>query len=328
MKIGIIGFGGLGKAFVRLLEESELKYKIIFILRKNGGIIDENGLDIYNIIKNEDDISKHSKWKNGLDFYNSINSKVDLLIEVSSTNIVNGEPAMSYIKTALSKGINVVTANKGPILFGYDSLRKLAKENKVFLGIGCTTGGALPSIDTGIIGCSGSKINEIEGILNGTSNYILKEMEVNNLSYKDALIKAQDLGIAEVNPNLDVEGYDTAIKILILANVLMGSKIKLKDIEIEGITQVTKEKINIAKSKGNKIKLIGRAKLIDDKVRVSVEIEEINNSHPLFMVDDKNKGVVYRTDNLGDITVIGGASSPRNSAASLMRDIINNIKIR
>src|SRR5699024_8396068 len=135
---------------------------------------------------------------------------VDIVIEMTPTNLNTGEPGLSHITKSLSNGIHVITANKGPILLAYDELYKIAKENNVQLGIGCTTGGALPSINSGIVELAGSKITSIVGILNGTTNFILEEMEKNGIEYREALKKAQKLGIAESDPTLDVKGFDTA----------------------------------------------------------------------------------------------------------------------
>lgn len=323
MNIGIIGYGGVGKAFIRLLEEKNIKYKIKFILKSNGGIGDKDGLNIEEIISKEDNIQESYAWRDGLTLGDVIDYGIDYLIELTPTNIETGEPALSYIKLALGKGINVVTGNKGPILIDYKGLKKLAEENKVFLGIGCTTGGALPSISGGVVGCAGSDIQYIEGILNGTTNFILKEMNDNRINYEEALKRAQKLGIAETNPYLDVEGYDTAIKMIILANALMDGNISLKDAEIKGITKLSEDDFIKARKEECKIKLIGKVYREGDKIKVKVAPEYVRKEHNLFNVEGKNKGVSFYTDSLGDITIFGGASGMRNAAASILRDIIN-----
>ena len=143
------------------------------------------------------------------------------------------------------------------------------------------------------------------------------------IEYENALNKAISLGIAEANYKLDVEGFDTAAKILILANVLMNADLTLKDIEICGINCLRKDSILEEKNKGNKIKLIGKVYRENDKIRAYVRPESVNSEHPLYFVDKKNKGVYYKTDTLGDISIIGGASGTINAAASILRDIIN-----
>lgn len=326
MNIGVIGYGGVGKAFIRLLQDKNLEVNLIFILKSNGGIIGENPLSLEEVIESEYELENHRCWKNKINFYDVVDSDIDLLVDVTPTNKDTGEPTLSYIKLALSKGINVVTANKGPVLIDYSGMKEIAEKNGVFLGLGCTTGGALPTLSTGEVGCAGAEIQSIEGILNGTTNFILKEMEDNDVTYEEALKKAQNLGIAEREPSLDVEGYDTAIKMVIITNALMSSNIKLTDVEVEGITSLSLDKIREIKAEGKKIKLLGRTYIEDEIIKIKVSPEAIGKNHNLYGVEGSNKGISYKTDTLGDITVIGGASSTKNAAAAILRDIVNLYK--
>lgn len=334
MDIGLIGFGGVGQAFVKLLIEKKkyilkkynLDLKVKYIVKSDGGIYKANGLDLEEVIefinKNKS-IKEHISWKNDLSIDEIIkNNDIDTLVELTSTNIENGEPGLTHMKRALESGINVVTGNKGPIILKYKELKKIADKNSVKLKVGCTTGGALPSINGGLYDVAGSEIQAIEGILNGTTNYILSKMSMEEVSYEEALSQAQKDGIAEANPSLDVLGYDTASKMVILANVLMGANIKLKDIEVQGITEVKLETIEKARKENKKLKLIGKVQREDNMVKAYVRPIEIKEDHPLYFVDYKNKGVYFKTDILGDISIIGGASGTRNAAASILRDLV------
>lgn len=335
MRIAIIGYGGVGRALVRLIRDKrdELRKEgiepiIKYIITSQGGIYDGEGIDLDKFITyslKHRDITNYPEGGSKDIFFRQIidNKDVDLVIEMTPTNIKNGQPALSYISTSLKNGINVITANKGPILLAYRELYELAKENKVQLGIGCTTGGALPSINAGIIDLAGAKILSIEGILNGTTNFILEEMEKNKIEYEEALKKAQELGIAEADPTLDVEGWDAATKLLILASVLMGGDKGLEDLDIEGITSIKYEDIERALKEGKRYKLIARAYLVDGDIRLKVGPELIGSDNPLYYVKGKNKAVRYITDTLGDLTVAGGASGVVPAAASILRDMIN-----
>jgi homoserine dehydrogenase len=332
MDIGILGYGGVAKALIKLLQDKKdtlksmnLDIKIKYIIKSDGGIYNNNGIDIEEIIKNNFNLKTYKdKFDEKININTIIKNKdIDTLIELTSTNIETGEPGLTHIKLALENSINVVTGNKGPILLQYKNLKKLANKNKVNLGIGCTTGGALPSINVGTFDLAGANILAIEGILNGTSNYILTEMYENEIEYSEALNKAIGFGIAEANYNLDVQGYDTASKILILANAIMNSDLSIKDIDIKGIDLLDKNLIMNEKKRGNKIKLIGKVYKEGSQIKAYVRPEVICKSHPLYCVDDKNKGVFYSTDTLGDISVIGGASGTMNAAASILRDVIN-----
>lgn len=334
MNIGLIGFGKVGQALIQLfveknnylIKKNNLIIKVKYIIKSNGGIYDSKGIDLEEIntyIKENKRLEDHRLWINKLNIDLIINNHdIDTLVELTSTNIIDGEPAATYMKKALINRINVVTGNKGPILLYYKELKFLADKNKVAIKVGCTTGGALPSITGGVYDLAGSEINSIEGILNGTTNYILSKMTNDKVSYEEALKEAQQYGIAEKDPSLDVLGYDTACKILILSNVLMNTNLKLKDIEICGINGIKLDEINKCKVENKKVKLIGRIEKKENNINAYVKPIAIDDSHPLYSVEYKNKGIYFNTDTLGDISIIGGASSPKNAAAAILRDII------
>ena len=148
-------------------------------------------------------------------------------------------------------------------------------------------------------------------------------MSEKEVSYEEALHKTQSIGIAETNPYMDVEGYDTAIKMIILTNYFFDSQIALKDVDIVGISNLSKEVINRAKDSGGKIKLLGKTYRENDEIKIKVSPEILNDEHSLYSVDGKNKGILFKTDVLGNITIIGGASGVENAAASIVRDITN-----
>lgn len=334
MEIGIIGFGGVGQSLIKLLvkkrkyifEKYNLDIKVKYIVKSDGGIYKANGIDLEELlefINKNKSIKEHILWKSNLSIQEVIkNNDIDTLIELTSTNIETVEPGLTHIKRALESKINVVTGNKGPIILKYKELKEIADKNSVELKVGCTTGGALPSINGGLYDVAGSEIQAIEGILNGTTNYILSKMTNDNVTYEESLKQAQKNGIAEANPSLDILGYDTACKIIILSNVLMDTNIKLEDIEIKGITEVTLEDIEKAKVENKKLKLIGKVEKIDNMIKAYVKPIIINENHPLYFVDYKNKGVYFKTDTLGDISIIGGASGTMNAAASILRDVV------
>lgn len=335
MKIAILGFGGVGKAFIQLLhkkmnhlKEIHLDIQVLYIFNSRGCLYMPEGIPI-------DDLSKHLDSGGSLEnyplnvFYDSSfdtmieNGDADMLVELTPTNIETGQPALGYIERALKNGMHVISGNKGPIVLKYHDLKTMAYENGVQLGVGCTVGGALPSMNAGLFDIAGSEIQSIEGVLNGTSNHILNMMEKHGISYKDALHMAQKSGISEANPRLDVEGFDTASKLLILTNVLCKQKHSLDTIHIEGITGLSQEDIHVAKLENKRYKLIGRAERTAHDFIVKVGLEKIDSNHPFYNVDGKNKAVRFTTDTMGELTLIGGASGTTPAAASILRDIIN-----
>lgn len=335
MRIGLIGLGGVGKALLMLLVDKQnelskigLNISVNYVINSKGGVYDKNGIDLSNLIGFLNSGSNLSEYEYGgsknIDFSTIMNNKdIDLLVELTQTNKETGEPGMTHISNSLSSGINVVTANKGPIMLNYKKLKEIAIKNNIQLGIGCTTGGALPSINGGVFDLSGSEVKSIEGVLNGTTNFIIKEMEDKNTTYEEALLIAQELGIAERNPSMDVDGWDTAIKLLILTNVIFGTEKKLEDIRVEGISHIKPIDIKSAISNGYKLKLVGKSIKTNNGIEMSVKVERVFKDNPLFIVDGKNKAVKYFSDTLGDLTIIGGASGVVPAAASVLRDIVN-----
>ena len=335
MRIAIIGYGGVGKAFLQLLinKKDELLSegidpKLIYVISSKGGVYDSNGIDLIEFkdySKTNKDITKYIHGGSEDISFNTLleNKDIDLVVEMTPTNKTTGEPGMTHIIKSLENGFNVITSNKGPILLAYKKLYEIAKKNNVQLGIGCTTGGALPTINGGVIDMAGSTITSIEGVLNGTTNFILNEMENTGVEYLEALKRAQELGIAETDPSLDVEGWDTATKLLILTNVLMNEEKTLDDIKVEGITSVKCSDIQEAAKSHQKFKLVGKTTRREEKIEMSVKLEKLNSDNPLYGVDGKKKAVRYTSDILGDLTIIGGASGVIPAAASILRDLIN-----
>jgi homoserine dehydrogenase len=303
MRIVLIGCGGVGQAFVKLVEDKQQ-----FLAAKGLP------LQITHII----DLA------NSDDFMPLLSSKtVDLAVLATPTNKESGEPGYSYIKAALSHGLHVVTADKGPVLLAYHELKELAAANGVKLGIGCTTSGALPAINGGLLDLAGAAIHSIEGVLNGTTNFILEEMREKQKSYAEALSEAQQLGIAETDPSLDVEGWDTAIKLLILTNALLGEHKRLADIEVRGITALTPADIEQAARAGLRYRLVGKSAYEQGQLVMKVEPLALDPAHPFYQAEGTNKAVRYISDTLGELTISGGASSVRAAAAALLRDIVN-----
>jgi homoserine dehydrogenase len=333
MRIGIIGLGGVGRALISLLIEKSdelitmgVKPKIVFVLNSSSGCYREEGIDLRELLDHLEtsrDLSLLDGGFQGGDIHGLLDvANLDFLIEATPTDKTTGEPALGHILSALGRGVNVVTANKGPVMLYYRRLKDLADTMGVSLGIGCTAGGALPTISSGQYDLLGARVTGIRGVLNGTTNYILTLMEEEGLEYIEALGKAQKEGIAETDPAMDVEGWDTAIKLIIITNALMGSNLKLQDASIEGIQNLKLEDVNKAIAQGKKIKLIGKVQREGNSWNLVVAPEAVDKNDIFFGVNGKNKGVQYLTDTLGEIAVLGGASNLKGAAASLLRDLL------
>jgi len=335
-KIGLIGFGNVGKAFIKLysemkdywLEKYGLSASFYYIITSRGGVIKNESIDIEQLLsaaRPTGRLDSFHGWKDGLTFSEAIHqSSINLLVEVSPTAIKNnGEPAATTIATALRSNISVATGNKAPFLFHYRELHELARKNNLLLGIGCTTGAALPSVNFGTYALAGSKITKIEGILNGVCNFILTRMEEKSISFDQALREAQARGIAETDPAYDIDGWDTAAKIIIISNTLIGTNLTLKSIAVEGIRNITPDLILQSRNAQKRIKLTGFTEIAGNIIRAGVSLKEFDSSSTLYNVMGTRKVIIYYTEPAGQFIVEGGASSPAGAAYSLWRDIIN-----
>lgn len=330
--IVLTGFGSVGREFIRLLQEKSemigqnynLDLRLVAVGGRDGFICSEEGLDLHALSKYELGSKSLSDYARdyGMSLTNSY-VNADVLVEATPTNVESGEPGFSNMITAFSKRMDVVAISKGALVAHYDKVFEVAKANKVRIKYSAATAAALPTKDIGEISLAGSEIVGIEGILNGTTNYILTCMQEEGLSFEEALRIAQQKGIAETNPDLDVKGIDSACKILLLSNDLLGTRYALKDLSIQGIDGITKEQMAESKRRGTKFKLLAKAYKEDGKAHINIAPTEISSGHLLFGVDGTNKGIVFQTDTMGAVCAIGGSSSPRGAAAAALKDVIN-----
>jgi len=254
-------------------------------------------------------------------------SGADVLIESSPTVLEDGGPALQHIREAVEHNMNIVTLAKGPLVVAFEEIKEACRQKNLSFKFSGTTAAALPTIDIGEGSLAGCEIQSIEGVLNGTTNYILSRMMEEEISYQDCLRETIEAGIAEKNHHLDTGGFDTACKILILANSLMEAKKTLNDVNIEGIEGVRIEDVQEAKRTNHTIKLLGRAnKNEKDEVIIEVKPIMIPKTHLLAQVNLKNKGILFDTDLMGEVAAMGGKSDPRGAAAAALKDLINIYK--
>jgi len=245
----------------------------------------------------------------------------DVIVELSFTNLQTGEPATSHIRAALSAGKHVVTTNKGPVALHYSELATLAAQHKVQLGVEGTVMSGTPTLRLGreLLGAAG--IERVQGILNGTTNFILTRMEA-GAAYPAALSEAQALGYAEADPSGDVEGFDAAGKVVILARLLFGAEIGMADVQRQGITQLTPADIDTAKAAGERWKLIGSLAVSDGKVQAAVRPTRLPLSNPLAGVGGATNAIQFHTRLLGDVTLIGPGAGRLETGYAVIEDLL------
>ncbi|WXG42460.1 MAG: homoserine dehydrogenase [Candidatus Freyarchaeum deiterrae] len=326
--MAFVGFGNVGKAVARvMLEKRELFQKIGFeptvvgIFEKNGSWIDDEGLNLQEILSEGE---SSPSWVEGANAKELIpDFDCELIVEMTVTNIKDGEPGLTHFKEALNSGKDVVTSNKGPLVIAFPELMDLAEKKGRMLLYEATVGGAIPIFYAAREALLVNKVTSITGILNGTSNYILTRMTDEKISFNAALREAQEKGYAEADPTYDVEGIDAASKLVILANGILRIKKKLKDVRIEGISKITPEVIELAMEDGYLVKHIGYV----DQNRIDVMPRLIPKSSPLAVGGTLNV-VTFETDVANDITFIGRGAGPRETSSAILGDILYINKIR
>lgn len=334
MRLLLIGFGTVGQGLAELLVEKKAKlnehygmdFSVVGISDQlKGSVVNPKGIDLVAALQKVESGGSLADLP-GENFNGDANEMIgsvaaDVMFEATYTDIKTGEPATSHIRTALEKGMHVVTTNKGPLALFYQDLAELARDKGVqFLFEGTVMSGT-PLINLLRETLAGSRIEEVKGILNGTTNYILTRME-EGLSYDDALQKAQDLGYAEAVPDADVLGWDALAKVTILAKVIYGAHGNPFDFPCEGITGISAADIEDAKNRGKRFKLIGKVWREGSLVKASVAPEEIDMGHPLAGVMGAVNAATVTTDTLNDVTIVGPGAGKKETGFSMLVDLI------
>jgi homoserine dehydrogenase len=244
------------------------------------------------------------------------NIDAEIVMELTPTNLKDGEPGLSHIISAMKYGKNVITVNKGPLSVAFSSLIELANFNGISFKFSGTVGGGTPILEFAKRCLKGDRIVSFKGILNGTTNYILSKME-EGLTFTDALKDAQIKGYAEAVPSLDIDGYDAAAKLVIMANWLMGMKVSLEDVNRNGITTVKTQEVSEALKKGNAVKLIATC----ENKKLVVKPMEVSKLDPLCVNGTLNS-VTFSLEYAGNQTIIGRGAGGIETASALLRDMI------
>ncbi len=248
-------------------------------------------------------------------------TNANVIIEVSFTDLTTGEPALTHCRAAFEVGKSVILTNKGPVALAYHDLSERAKAQGVFFGYEGTVMSGTPALRLAREALAGCSVGSVRGILNGTTNYILTQMEA-GASYADALAEAQRLGYAEADPTGDVGGHDAAGKLAILANVVLGGRLQPSDVDCTGITALTATDVDAARKAGERWKLIGSATLQDGKVSARVRPERLPLADPLAGVSGVTNAITYQTDLLGAVTLIGPGAGRAQTGFAILSDLL------
>ena len=335
-KLALLGFGTVGQGLCEILltkkdylkKQYNFEWSVVAVSDKlKGSVFSQSGLDVnilLKLVKEGKSLEEYNgaEVKKGWDAMQTISeSNADIICEMTYTDIKSGQPATDHCRTALKKGKHVVTCNKGPAALFYRELTNLAKENGVHFMIEGTVMSGTPVLNVARNELAGNEITAIKGILNGTTNYILTHME-SGQAYENVLKEAQKLGYAEADPTADVEGFDALAKVTILANVVMAENLTPDQIPCKGISQITLNDIEQAKSEEKRWKLIGEIKKENGKVKASVSPVMIDLSHPLAGVNGAVNAITFTTDLMGEITIVGAGAGKIETGYSILTDIL------
>ncbi|HLB70141.1 MAG TPA: homoserine dehydrogenase [Candidatus Methanoperedens sp.] len=323
IRLSIIGFGAVGQGVARSIlskneyfNENGIDLIVVGISDSKGSEVDALGIDLENALNRK---KQKGTVANGKESALEIIEHVehDIVIEATPTNIDDGEPGLSNMLAAFNSGKHVVTSNKGPLALCFSELREAAEDNGVLFRYEATVGGAVPIFNLIHEALAGNRVIRIEGILNGTTNYILTRMTEEMLNYELVLKEAQELGIAEADPTYDVEGIDSACKLVIIANSIFKEDATYRDVDVTGITKITPEALELANKNNYVIKLIceaGNGSLI-------VAPRLVPKKHPLAVGGTLNVASIL-TDLAGRITIIGKGAGSIETASSILSDIL------
>ena len=333
LRIVLVGFGNVGREFARLLLERQGELEkvhgrrpdvVAILTERHGSVERPRGIDLRKALSLADaGVSLESCGRavrgSSVDFLRRV--RADAVIELTPLRIVSRQIALDHIVAALSSGKHVITANKGPVVYHYHRLRRLAREHGVGFRYEGTVMDGAPVFNLFQETLRGLRIQSFEAILNSTSNHVLSQIEAGR-SYEDGIASAREMGLLEADPSMDLDGWDAAVKACLIANVLMGGRLRPEDVPRAGIASVTKERIGAARSAGRRIKLIARGWRDGRTVKASVSLESVPPDHPLFAIDGTSSSLVVRTDMLKELQIVERHPGLRQTAFAIYSDLL------
>lgn len=336
VRIALSGLGNLGRRFVRLLADKKVylheRYALDLVLvaaaDSHGAAYDANGLDPSLILRTKQLAGTVAAYPEvgrpemtSLDLVRQVDA--DIWCDATPVNLTNGaEPGTSCIREALEKRMHVVTPNKGPIVLYYQELTHLAAENGVSLRYSGTVAGGLPALYIGTRALRAAMIDRIEMVPNLVTGLIL-DLVGSGTTWDDALALARREGVLEADPAWDLDGWDAAAKLVIVANSVLSYPAKLEDVKRSGISGLSLEKIRSEFERGRRMRLLARATRTDSGYSLIVAPHTMPSDHALGRLGPREMGITYYTDIYGTVTAMIKEETPLPSAATMLRDILD-----
>ncbi|GAB7054927.1 MULTISPECIES: homoserine dehydrogenase [unclassified Paenibacillus] len=312
IKVGLLGLGTVGTGVVRIVENHQHD-----LLSQSGSPIEIAKILVQNKNKTRNiSVSSDILTENPWDVVE--NPEIDVIVEVMG----GIELSKKLILTALDHGKHIVTANKDLMALHGPEILARAAEKRCDVFYEASVAGGIPIIRTLVEGFTSDRITKIMGIVNGTTNYILTKMSQEGVAYEDVLKEAQQLGYAEADPTSDVEGFDAARKMTILSTLGFRANVALSDVEVRGISKVSKEDIAYGKRLGYEVKLLGIAERQDDAISISVQPTMVKHSHPLASVNGVFNAVYVYGEAVGETMFYGPGAGEMPTATSVVADLV------
>jgi homoserine dehydrogenase len=335
--VALVGVGHVGREFLRILDMKEdrlrddygLRFRVVLAADSSGVAVDPEGMDP-TALRQMKEVGGRC---NGLPGYLPNHTPADalekvhfdLLVDSSPVNLQSGEPGLSATRAALRKGSHVVLANKGPLVLAYTELHDLAAQTGAGLSFSATVCGALPVINIGQRDLVAADISLIRGVFNCTTNFIIGEIEAGR-SFDDALAEAQARGIAETDSSLDVDGWDAANKLVIVANSILHVPAKLSDVHVAGIRNLDARQLQDERARGHAVRLVAEARQHKEGYRLSVQPVALDQSDFLASCSGWEMGVEFHTDLYGPTYHKIWEREPLPTAAAMLRDAVNVLR--
>ena len=338
LRTWLVGFGTVGRWLVRALDSQEerlaARYGVAVTVvglanARDGFIYDEDGLDVGSVLAlasagrsiAEQPGVRH--WASTIEGLRATDA--GLLVEVTASPSSDGEPGLAHMREALGRGIPVVTSNKWPVALDGVELTALARARGVAFCAESTVMSGTPLLRALLEGLAGATPIALRGLLNATANFILSRM-AQGMSYEDALAEAQRAGLAERDPAADVEGHDTAAKVMILSALVFGRQLRREQVACRGITSIDRAEIERAASSGARLKHVATLEFSEPDgtgdVTARVQPELVSHADPLANVDGTTNAVVCRASPIGEVTIIGPGAGPQLAGLGVLSDLI------
>ncbi|WP_345239151.1 homoserine dehydrogenase [Pontibacillus salipaludis] len=310
IRIGLLGYGTVGKGVIDIVYSHQEKIQALL-----GEPVEVTGVLVQDLKKKREIPSSILVTA---DFDRLLLQDIDIVLEA----IVGEEPSFTYCKKAIEQGKHVVTANKEMYAIHGKELKELASKHSVSVGYESTTVAGTPVIRTLQQLLQVNQVEKVEGILNGTSNFILTKMREDGTSFEQSLKEAQQKGYAEADPTNDIKGYDAFYKLMIISELLYGKQPNWDDVYVEGIDRVDPTQIFEASFMDKKIKHVATIEWKDGDVRASIQPISLTEQHPLYSIDGVQNGVVIHTNLAGPLTLSGPGAGASSTASGMIEDFI------